>query len=230
LNDCWPVTSWSIADYFVRPKPAYFSIARELRPYTVGITRKEVTTFPDDRAAADFTIDTEFELWATNSTLTEKKVTIEFLIHDLHDAAFKHGWTKTVALTPNSSTEIFKGKVAALPQRTTKSQIPKVIIVSSRLLDEDGKVLARYSNWPEPYKFIGFPKDLGLKVEVSSDGESVKLSSKVPVKGIILDAEGEHVKWSDQAIDLIPGDEQVVQAGGLGGRKVQVRYVGDGTA
>lgn len=85
-------------------------------------------------------------------------------------------------------------------------------------------------NRPEPYKFIGFPKDLGLKVEVSSDGESVKLSSKVPVKGIILDAEGEHVKWSDQAIDLIPGDEQVVQAGGLGGRKVQVRYVGDGTA
>jgi len=230
LNDCWPTTSWSIADYFLRPKPAYFAISRELRPYTVGITRKEVTTFLDDRAAADFTIHTVIELWGTNSTLTEKKVTVEFLNHDLHDATFKDGWTKTVTLSPNSSTEIFSGGIHALPERTLKSQIPKVIVVSARLLDEDGTVLARYSNWPEPYKFIDFPKDSGFKVQVASDGESVTLSSKVPVKGVILDAEGEDVKWSDQAIDLIPGDEQVVQAIGLKGRIVQARHIGDETA
>lgn len=83
---------------------------------------------------------------------------------------------------------------------------------------------------PEPYKFIDFPKDSGFKVQVASDGESVTLSSKVPVKGVILDAEGEDVKWSDQAIDLIPGDEQVVQAIGLKGRIVQARHIGDETA
>lgn len=94
LNDCWPTTSWSIADYFLRPKPAYFSIARELRLYTVGITRKEVTTFADERSAADFTIDTLFEVWGTNSTLAAKNVTVEVLNHDLHDPTFKDGWTK----------------------------------------------------------------------------------------------------------------------------------------
>ncbi|KAJ2991075.1 hypothetical protein NUW54_g8292 [Trametes sanguinea] len=39
LNDCWPVVSWSIVDFFRRPKPAYYTIARELRPITVGIIR-----------------------------------------------------------------------------------------------------------------------------------------------------------------------------------------------
>jgi beta-mannosidase len=55
LNDCWPVTSWAIIDYFVRPplltlaslthptqlrpKPAYYAIKRELAPFTVGIFR-----------------------------------------------------------------------------------------------------------------------------------------------------------------------------------------------
>ena len=56
------------------------------------------------------------------------------------------------------------------------------------------------------------------------------LSCKKPIKGIILDVEGEDVKWSDQAIDLVPGDEQVVKASGLNGRSVKARYLGDGTA
>ena len=97
LNDCWPTTSWSIVDYFLRPKPSYFSIARELRSYTAGITRREVITFADDRTAADLTIDTVIEVWGTNSTLTEKRVTFEFLNHDLHDPEFKDGWTKCVS-------------------------------------------------------------------------------------------------------------------------------------
>ncbi|KAJ8473477.1 hypothetical protein ONZ45_g16279 [Pleurotus djamor] len=39
LNDCWPVTSWAIVDYYLRPKLAYYSIARELAPVSVGISR-----------------------------------------------------------------------------------------------------------------------------------------------------------------------------------------------
>lgn len=38
-NDCWPVTSWAIADYFLRPKPAFFTIARQLAPIGLGVTR-----------------------------------------------------------------------------------------------------------------------------------------------------------------------------------------------
>jgi beta-mannosidase len=51
-----------------------------------------------------------------------------------------------------------------------------------------------------------------------------------PIKGVVLDTEGELVKWGDQAIDLVPGDPQIVKAVGLKGRKVSVRFLGDGTA
>lgn len=110
--------------------------------------------------------------------------------------------------------------------------MPRTIIVSARLLDSDGAVLGRYSNWPEPFKYISFPeiKDLGLSITVGSDGESVELSTKKPIKGIVLDVEGDTAKWSDQAIDLVPGDPQVVRAVGLKGRKVKARFLGDGTA
>ncbi|KIK97998.1 glycoside hydrolase family 2 protein [Paxillus rubicundulus Ve08.2h10] len=231
INDCWPTTSWAIIDYFLRPKPAYFAIARELRPFTVGMTRKEKKTFSSEFSAASFTIETILEVWGTNSTLDEKKAKLEVTSFDLH-SAWEDRFTKDIVLAANSSTELFSGQLPGQPIRTKLSQVPRVIIVSARLLDESGSVLGRYSNWPEPFKFIKFPaiKDLGLVVKIGDNGESVEVSSQKPIKGIVLDVEGEDVEWSDQAIDLVPGDPQVIKAIGLKGREVTVRFLGDGTA
>ncbi|PAV20886.1 glycoside hydrolase family 2 [Pyrrhoderma noxium] len=230
LNDCWPVTSWAIVDYFLRPKPAYFAISRELRPFTVGMTRKEKKIFASDNRAADFTIDTEVEIWGTNNQLEEKTVTLDVRCFDLR-SEWTDSWSKQVVLASNASTELWKGILPGQPTRTKLSEVPKTIIISARLLDGN-TVLGRYSNWPEPFKYIHFPpvETSGLNIETKEDGETLILSCKKPIKGIILDVEGEDVKWGDQAIDLVPGDEQVVKASGLKGRSVKARYLGDGTA
>lgn len=83
---------------------------------------------------------------------------------------------------------------------------------------------------PEPFKFINFPVDTEVKASLSSDGESITLSTNRPVKGIVIDAEGPDVKWSDQGIDLVPDDPQTIQADGLKGREVKLRFLGDGSA
>ncbi|KAG5646603.1 hypothetical protein DXG03_002907 [Asterophora parasitica] len=234
INDCWPVTSWAIVDYFLRPKPAFFTVARELRPFTVGMTRKEHKTFADDRSMDKFTIETRLEIWGTNSSLTEKKATLEVASFDL-DSERRDKWSKEVVLAQNASTELFKGQLHGQPIRTKLSEVPKVIVVSARLIDEDGELetnLIAMHHRPEPFKFIRFPpvKDLGLKAIISADGESVTLSTNKPIKGIVLDVEGDDVKWSDQAIDLVPDDPQTIRAVGLNGREVKLRYLGDGSA
>ncbi|KAJ7276352.1 beta-mannosidase [Mycena haematopus] len=228
INDCWPVTSWAIADYFLRPKPAYFTIARELRPYTVGMTRKEKKVFANELSSAQLTIKTVLEIWGTNSTLVDRKVTLEVTSFDLQSDCWRDKWSKEIVLKANSSTEVHSGALPGQPIRSKTSQVPKVIIVSARLIAEGGEVLARYSNWPEPFKFINFPADTEVKATV--DGESVTLSTNRPIKGMILDVEGSEVEWSDQAIDLVPDDPQTVQAIGLNGREIKLRYLGDGTA
>jgi len=58
----------------------------------------------------------------------------------------------------------------------------------------------------------------------------VTLTSKKPIKGVVLDVEGEDVKWRDQAIDLVPDDPQTISVKGLKGREIKVRFLGDGTA
>ena len=85
---------------------------------------------------------------------------------------------------------------------------------------------------PEPYKYIKFPspEEVALRITVQPDGEHVELSAAKPVKGIVLDVDGADAEWSDQAIDLFPGDPQLVRVKGLNGRTVRVRYLGDGSA
>ncbi|KAJ7667976.1 glycoside hydrolase family 2 protein [Mycena polygramma] len=227
INDCWPVTSWSIVDYFLRPKPAYFTITRELRPFTVGMTRKDKQVFPSELSSAQFTIETILEVWGTNSTLVDKTVTVEVTSFDLHSDCWRDKWSKQVVLEANSSTEIHKGTLPGQPIRTKNSQTPKTIIVSARLIDGGGEILARYSNWPEPFKFINFPADTEVKANVA--GQSITLSTNRPVKGIVLDVEGADVKWSDQGIDLVPDDPQIIQGVGLNGREVKLKFLGDGT-
>ena len=95
------------------------------------------------------------------------------------------------------------------------------------------KLQLKYASRPEPFKFIHFPStnEVGLNIATGPDGETIELTCLKPVKGIVLDCEGQgEVKWTDQAIDLVPGDPQTVRAIGLRGRKVHARFLGDGSA
>ena len=149
MNDCWPVTSWSIVDYFLRPKPAYFAIARELRPLTVGMARATKKTYRDDRSAAFFTIEHVLEIWGTNSMLEDKEAYLDVITFDLEDGDWRGGIEKRkISLRSNSATELYNGPLPGQPIQTRESEVPKPIVVSARLLDvESGEVLGRYSNW-----------------------------------------------------------------------------------
>lgn len=237
INDCWPTTSWAIADYFMRPKPAFFAIARELRRCTVGMARKDVREPSSAFSAAHYTIRQKLEVWGTNAEQQSRDVKLEIVAFDLDAGREVERWTRDVTLAANSSTELWNGDVPGQPVRRSEGEVPKVIVVGARLLDaKDGSVLSRYANWPEPWKYVHFPEDAGLKIEVEGDGERVKLSSAYPIKAVVLDVESpQHddsspIDWSDQAIDLMPHDPQTISVRGLNGRKIVARYLGDGSA
>ncbi|KAG6835508.1 hypothetical protein H0H93_000719 [Arthromyces matolae] len=224
LNDCWPVTSWAIADYFIRPKPSYFTIARELAPFSVGIFR----TFYEFGAMQSH--DATIDVWATNSTLQSRHVKLELSYHDLN-SQWTASETHDVEILPNQSTELLSIRCPGPP--TQGVQPPSgdpiwtpsySVVVNARLIDEDRGVLARFADWPQPYRYLALPDpDLAVKV----DGETVTVSVGRPVKGLWLSIEGEEkVSWTDNCLDIVPGDPQVVGAKGLEGRRIKVAYLG----
>ncbi|KAL7420732.1 hypothetical protein Q5752_004683 [Cryptotrichosporon argae] len=238
LNDCWPCVSWSIVDYYLRPKPAFYAIARELRRYTVGVSRKLVREPRDETTAAYFTETEQVEVWACNSTLQSMDVRVFISAFHLDGRLLDRRYVDAT-LAPNASTEVGGGEVPGQIKRTSESHVLLPIIVHAQLYARDSHapataadkrangsgsgVLARFSSWPEPYKYLDLP-DPGLAVDV--DGERVRLACTKPAKAVVLDSDGdEDIDWSDQAIDLVPGDEQVVVARGLKGRVV-LKYLG----
>lgn len=195
------------------------------------MARKEIQTPRDETTMAFYTIRHEIQLWGCNSTLSSKDATIELVSYDLEKGEVDRR-TFPVTLAPNASTEVWIGDVPGQPVRTNTAEVPRPIVVQARLLldNDTDEVLARYSNWPEPWKYLTFP-DPGLDIAV--DGDKVTVTVSKPVKGLILDTDlddGAECEWSDQALDMFPGDTQVVIAKGLKGRKVTARYIGDGTA
>lgn len=48
LNDAWPCMSWSLIDFNIRPKYAYYSVKRAISPLVVGVARVEVEKSRDN--------------------------------------------------------------------------------------------------------------------------------------------------------------------------------------
>ena len=120
------------------------------------MARKEVKNYPDPLRAGLVEIRSALEVWGTNSTLREKKATLKITAFDLEDPQWTKEESKEVVLAPNSATELWAGDVLGQPVRSKLSEVPRPIIISARLFDSDGAVLARYSNWCVyvPSKFI----------------------------------------------------------------------------
>lgn len=101
------------------------------------------------------------------------------------------------------------------------------VIVHAQLINPNGIVIARATNWPEPYKHLE-NRDPGLQVEV--EGELVIVEAKRPIKCLVLDyieeEGGQEVKWSDNGIDLFPGDTQTLHVTGLREARVTAAHLG----
>jgi beta-mannosidase len=65
--------------------------------------------------------------------------------------------------------------------------------------------------------------DPEIKVEIL-DANTLRIQATRPAKGVWLSA-GDNVQWSDNMLDLIPGDAQTIKVDELGEAEVQVQWL-----
>lgn len=75
------------------------------------------------------------------------QATLRLEAFDLERKDFQWREDKAVVLGSNRSTELWSGSVPGQEIRHKESDVPRTIVISARLIDEDGTVLARYANW-----------------------------------------------------------------------------------
>ncbi|KAL8382510.1 hypothetical protein RB595_006338 [Gaeumannomyces hyphopodioides] len=236
INDCWPVTSWAIADYYLRPKLAYFAVKREMAPLTVGITRREHQTARDKHTRVYVERVIKLEAWACSLKLEE--VTVDVLLRawnvETGEQTHEEKVAEGLVLQGNRSTELlsrevpFKSKDGSNTDNSNDLEEAGRTVVAVYLVDAaTGGQLARYVNWPEPLKYLHLQKPTELAARLVSGGTVVEISAEVPVKGVALESEDDGVKFEDNLIDIVPGEVVKVGVKGADERTVvTTRYLG----
>jgi len=225
INDCWPVTSWSIADFYLRPKHAYFTVKREMAPISLGVTRKDHLVPRDKHTRAYIDKTTQIEIWGSNLTL--KDITGDIVVKAFNVITGKETFSKTVKaaflLPKNQSTEVIAMDV---PVQHKNAGEEASTVVAAYLI-ENGKQTARYINWPEPLKYVHLQRPKHLSAEMSRDGRVVEISSEVPVKGVALECKDDDVKFGDNLVDVVPGEIVYISVTGANkGTAIETRYLG----
>ncbi|KAF1954771.1 glycoside hydrolase [Byssothecium circinans] len=201
LNDCWPVTSWSIVDYFLRKKPAYYAMRRVLAPIAVAVKRAH-HDWSVVHARVPKTSD--YELWVASNQPAEASATVELRFISISTGKeIKEKVVKdNVKIVANGTTDVLSGSIDNVNEEAH--------VLAARIW-VNGNIVSRDVDWPQPLKYLDFA-DRG--VEIVPKGNTIVVRAAKPTKGLVFE-ERAGILVDDSAVDVVPGDEQVIKVRGL---------------
>ncbi|KAJ5484650.1 Glycoside hydrolase family 2 N-terminal [Penicillium expansum] len=223
LNDCWPTISWAIVDYFLKPKPAYYAVKRVLNPIAVGV-RREHHDWSVAHAQPPKT--SKYELWIASNQpeSVQGSVELRFLSVNTGRDIRAPIVRENITIAANGTTDIITDGVL------DHIAEPEPHVLAARLWVEN-QVVARDVDWPQPLKYLNLSeRHVEVKKQTGKSGETVLvISARKPVKCLVFE-EQEGVQLEDNAIDIVPGDEQTVRVTGLGSEPLKYRYLGQASS
>ncbi|KAI0885015.1 glycoside hydrolase family 2 protein [Annulohypoxylon maeteangense] len=231
LNDCWPTMSWAVVDYYLVKKPSFYAMANALKPLAVGISQPYHNW---TEGHADPTLparDTKFDLWVASSRLDSVPVEIIVRFISVRTGQEVHPSLKLGGITvlPNSTTEVLKDHSLPVtnPQFNDTTQPFDLVkydpyVIHATIKDGD-EVVSIDTSWPQPIKYLDLSNRNVTFKAVSTN--QISISAARPVKGFVFE-ETRAMKLSDNGIDLVPGEERVVDVTGASLDSLRYTYIG----
>lgn len=187
FDDPWPVTSWSMVDYYHRPKALYYSLRHAYAPVALS-------GLADGRTG-------KVELWAVNDRPKPKRGTVDWSLVRLDGNVVRRG-TEQVEIPAGTSSK----KLGEYAFEQIINKVGADNLVFSATLSTPGE-----STSSTLLTFVR-PKDLrlvdpGIHSSVSSTttGFRVTLASSQPALWVWVELAGLDSTLSDNFVNLLPG-------------------------
>jgi beta-mannosidase len=187
LNDCWPVVSWSLIDYGLTPKAAYYAVKRACQPVISPIIIKNGTA----------------QVYVVNETANNLELDVSFGASKFSGEPLQE-YYKHVSVPAFTSVPIFEKTLNELQVTqdsflfVTAKQNEKVICCDTKIAFE-----------PKDTKFP-IPKITFNAKKVDAKTFEVTLRSQLFAKAVNLEAADLQSQWSDTFFDLPPKKEKAV--------------------
>jgi beta-mannosidase len=189
LNDCWPVTSWSVIDCDLRPKAGYYYARRFYAPVLVSFART----------------DSHLEVWGTNDSLAHVNCRLSLCLLSVTGVVL---WRKAlrVGIPANASHVLF-----ALPAAPMRNVEPASTYLRAELFDGARRISENRYYLLEPKHLALPPARIRLAIREKKRGVfEATVQSKALALGVALSATRGDPVFHDNFFDLDPGSEKTV--------------------
>ncbi len=190
LNDCWPVTSWSVIDSALRPKAAYYYAKKFLAPVLVSFRNAE----------------SHIEVWGTSDMLAPLNATLDVALRSFDGSV---GWLKKarVSVGRNASKLLMKISTADC----SRFDPAQAYLLAS--LRKGDVVLSENRHFFVEPKHMQIPL-ANVEFRFSSDPgniHTVMLTASGLKKNIRIEIEDEDAEVDDNYFDLDAGIPKIVR-------------------
>lgn len=189
LNDCWPVTSWSIIDAVLMPKLSYYFVRRAFAPVQISFRQYEDS----------------LQLVGANSSGEMVQGTLEIQTMQSGKAKLKMEFRGKTRIT---NTESIVLRESPIP----KSKDQDTIYIAT-LRGEAGEIISRTHFTTVPWKYMKLPKSGLSALCFEKENERwLKISTKNPAFFVDIDAGG--CTFSDRGFIVLPGESVTLKVEG----------------
>ncbi|MBO3800393.1 MAG: glycoside hydrolase family 2 protein [Candidatus Brockarchaeota archaeon] len=189
LNDCWPVLSWSLIDYYGNLKASYYYVKRAFDPINFNLVANQ----------------SSIEAWVCNDLLKPVRGRIRIVSFNLRSEKLCEKEVETI-VEANSSKKCAE---LTLSELNVKDRFDSFIV---GILETDEGESRCDVVFPERLKYLRLPEPrINLSLEKIDEKKYVlKLVSKNVVKACGVSIRGIKAKFNDNFFDLPPGIEKKV--------------------
>lgn len=203
LNDCWPVTSWSVIDHALRPKVAYYYAKKFFAPILVSFKATS----------------SNMEVWVTNDLVEPVRGDLTITLRSFEGNTV---WTRSsrIVLSPNVSRAVHRVRNILYDRcDPTTHYLHAQLWLNGMLTGEN-----RWFFVEPKHLHLPRPKVTATVQNLESSTATLEVSSDKFAKNVRVEVEGEDALFDDNYFDIDPGDARVIRLtsqhsiGELGGK------------
>ncbi len=189
FNDCWPVASWAMVDYFGRWKAVMYCAKRFFAPLLLSCEEEGMHTQTPNLNTQPFDYEKSIRLCANNETLTGRNVTVRWQLRDA-SARILREESCGLALAPMSSTWL------------DKVELPDADVFENYVsyeMEENGVTVSRGT------VLLCFPKYFHFRrpvFDVKTEGDELVISADCFAKGVWIRNGNDDMRLEDNYFDL----------------------------
>lgn len=187
LNDCWPVTSWSVIDYYFNRKASYYTVKKAYQEVMVSVLSEKGN----------------ISTWLINDRPEPIQAVLQYKLITL-DGKVLSADTLTVALNATASTLFTSLNIA----KFLNGNAPENCVLYIALLENEQLLAEKFHLFAEP-KSMALPQP-NIEVTYNESLNTVTVSTDKYAHGIYLYTEDAELPLSDNFFNLLPNDSKEI--------------------